>query len=106
MRICFLVAVASFMLASCQHNVGPVRSFFRTALMYSDGNLTNKAPWAAHSGGGTNPVQVSSGTIVLNGTGEDVYAPVGVDMGAGEVWTMSFDVTVSGIGAGTTYLCT
>lgn len=66
---------------------------------YADGNLVGQGGWAAHSGAGNKPVQVSAGTITLEqsaGSGEDVNHDLGATMGAGDKWFYSFDVSVSG----------
>lgn len=65
---------------------------------YPDGNLAGNGGWLAHSGAGATPVQVVSSTVVLNqgsGSREDVNVPLGVTMGAGDVFYASFDFTVS-----------
>ena len=73
---------------------------------HPDGNLVGQVPtpgpgaaWAAHSGAGSMPVQVSSGAIILNhgsGSREDVNSDTGLMMGAGDRWYAGFDVTVTG----------
>lgn len=66
---------------------------------YTDGNLVGQGVWAAHSGAGNKPVQVSGGAITLqqsSGSGEDVNADVGATIGAGDTWYYAFDVSVSG----------
>ena len=69
---------------------------------YSPGNLVGQGSWAAHSGAGAKPVQVSGGAITLQqsaGSGEDVNHALGATMGAGNTWYYSFDVTASGSSA-------
>ena len=47
---------------------------------YADGNLVGNGGWAAHSGAGNSPVQVSGGQITLNqgsGSREDVNRSIG-----------------------------
>ncbi len=69
---------------------------------YADGNLVGQDNWAAHSGAGNKPVQVSGGAITLqqsSGSGEDVNHDLGATMGAGDNWFYSFDVTVNGSSA-------
>lgn len=74
---------------------------------YSDGNLVGNTPslggtWAAHSGGGSTPIQVASGKIsIAHGTGtrEDANIPLGLTLGAGGKLYSSFDLTVADPGA-------
>ncbi len=66
---------------------------------FSDGNIVGQDGWAAHSGAGSLPVQVSAGEVLLgHGTGsrEDVNVGLGQTMGAGDVFRYSFDITVNG----------
>ncbi len=75
---------------------------------YTDGNLVPQGGWANHSGTG-NLIQVNSGQIMLehgSGSREDVNHSLGATMGAGSIWTASFDVIVggsSGVVAETSY---
>jgi hypothetical protein len=71
---------------------------------YADGALVGKDPavggvWAAHSSGGTRPVQVASGTALIShgSSGEDVNVPFegGATGSAGETFYASFDLTVA-----------
>ncbi len=76
-------------------------TFFNDTFSYVNGALTNVSSplWAAHSGGGSVPVMVSSGTISLvqgAGSREDVNRSTGSTMGAGDIWYAGFDVSVSG----------
>jgi len=69
---------------------------------YTPGNLVGQGVWAAHSGAGLKPVQISAGAITLQqsaGSGEDVNAALGATMGAGDSWYYSFDVSVTGSSA-------
>ncbi len=69
------------------------------AFNYPDGNLIGNGAWAAHSGAGNSPVQVSGGTIVLNqgsGSREDVNLGAGAILGNGETWYAGFDMKNSG----------
>jgi hypothetical protein len=69
---------------------------------YTSANLVGQGGWAAHSGAGAKPVQVSGGAISLqqsSGSGEDVNLPLGATMGAGDIWYYSFDLTASGSSA-------
>ncbi len=71
----------------------------------ANGNLvgTNPTPgpggtWAAHSGAGALPVQISSGQIGLaqgSGSREDVNAPAGATMGAGDRWYAAFNLVIA-----------
>jgi hypothetical protein len=65
---------------------------------YSSGNLTtvSSAAWAAHSGAGSNPVQVNaSGAAVLRGgSAEDVNRSLGSTYTDGTLWA-SFDLDFS-----------
>ncbi len=81
---------------------------------HADGNLVGKTPtpgpgdtWAAHSGAGAMPVQVSSGAITLNqgsGSREDVNTGFGgTAAGAGDVFYAAYDVAVSGASATSVY---
>lgn len=66
---------------------------------YPDGNLVGNGAWAAHSGAGSNPVQVTGGTIVLNhgsGSREDVNLSAGAILGNGETWYAGFDMKSTG----------
>lgn len=66
---------------------------------YANGNLIGNGAWAAHSGAGSNPVQVSAGTIVLSqgsGSREDVNLAAGAILGVGETWYAGFDMKSSG----------
>lgn len=69
--------------------------------VYSDGNLVGQDGWANHSGSGSF-IQVSNtasdGFITLeNGSGsrEDANIDLGDTMEAGDIWSASFDITVS-----------
>ena len=65
---------------------------------YTDGNLVGQDAWAAFSGAGNKPVQVSGGAITLQqsaGSGEDDSHDVGATLGAGSTWYYAMDVTVS-----------
>ncbi len=69
---------------------------------YGNGNLVGNGGWGAHSGAGSQPVQVDAGAIVLNqgsGSREDVSVDLGQVMGAGDIWRFEFDVSVSGTAA-------
>jgi hypothetical protein len=75
---------------------------------YADGNLVGNDPpvggiWGAHSGGGSTPVQVSSGAITLaqgGGTREDVNSTFETGaIGAGDIVYAGFDLTVPDPGA-------
>jgi hypothetical protein len=80
---------------------------FSDDFSYPDGNLTDTANWAAHSGAGAKAIQVAGGEITLEqsaGSGEDVSRLLGRTMSAGEIFRFSFDITVNGTGpANTTY---
>lgn len=68
---------------------------------YPDGALVGTGGWAAHSGAGNKAIQITSGAIGLtqsSGSGEDVNVPIGHTLGAGEMFTFEFDVTVNGTG--------
>ncbi len=78
---------------------------------YPDGDLVPNDPpvglaWNAHSGAGSLPVQVSSGTISLaqgSGSREDVNAPFQTGpIGDGDVMYSGFDLTVPDPGAAIT----
>jgi hypothetical protein len=71
---------------------------FSDTFSYPNGNLVGNNLWAAHSGAGSMPVQVNNGTIVLeqgSGSREDVNRPLGVSIGATDIWRFEFDVTVT-----------
>lgn len=64
---------------------------------YPDGNLIGNGSWSAHSGAGSNQIQVVSGQAQLvhgSGSREDAGLPLGVDLTSGTV-TATFDLTVS-----------
>ena len=72
---------------------------------YTLGNLVPQGTWASHSGTGSNPVQVVSGTPAgdkeisltqASGSREDVYRSLGVAMGAGDKWYAGYTVKVTG----------
>lgn len=44
---------------------------------YSNGNLTNQGPWLQTGASVSNLIQVSSGRVTMQNTGQDVYAPFG-----------------------------
>ncbi len=72
---------------------------------YADGNLVGNGGWAAHSGAGNTPVQVSGGMMILNqgsGSREDVNLSAGGPIGAGQTWYASFDMKNTG-GNGAVY---
>ncbi|MGN6367361.1 MAG: PEP-CTERM sorting domain-containing protein [Phycisphaerae bacterium] len=101
------VASLAFGLASAHANILVNESF-----THPDGNLVGQTPetgaaWAAHSGAGSTPVQVASGTAVLNqgsGSREDVNAGFdgGYTLGAGGKLYAAFDVTITDPGAAIT----
>lgn len=65
---------------------------------YANGNLVGNGTWAAHSGAGSNPVQVVSQQAVLTqgaGSREDVNLPF-TAIGAGQAIYASFDFTNNG----------
>jgi hypothetical protein len=72
---------------------------------HPDGNLVGQVPtpgpglaWAAHSSAGLNPVQVSSGHIIINqaSSSEDVNVDTGMVMGTGDLWYAAFDFSNTG----------
>jgi len=72
---------------------------------YPNGNLVGNGGWAAHSGAGSVPVQVSSGAIVLNQgtlTREDVNKAFAPPIGAGTIIYASFEFSNTG-GNGNVY---
>ncbi len=65
---------------------------------YNNGNLVGNGGWAAHSGAGSVPVQVTSGAAVLaqgSLTREDVNLGV-TAIGAGQTYYAGFDLTNAG----------
>lgn len=78
----------------------------------ADGGIvgTNPTPgpggtWAAHSGAGATPVQVSSGAVVLaqgSGSREDVNVPAGGPMTAGDKWFYGIDLVIADPGVAIT----
>ncbi len=79
---------------------------FTESFSYTNGDLTSVSGglWAAHSGAGVLPVQVSGGQAFLaqgSGTREDVNRSIGAAMGPGDVIYFGFDVTMSGSGPAT-----
>ncbi len=78
---------------------------------HPDGNLVGLTPtpgpggtWAAHSGAGTGPIQVSGGAAVVRqatGASEDVNTALGTPLGAGGKLYAGFDLTVEATGAPT-----
>jgi len=72
---------------------------------YTVGNLAGQGGWTAHSGVGSNPVQVVPGTppsdreiqlTQASGSREDVSKPLGLAMAAGDKWYAGFTVVVNG----------
>lgn len=65
---------------------------------YSAGNLTtvSSAAWVAHSGAGSNPVQVNAGgaAVLRGGSAEDVNRSLGGTYSEGTLWA-SFDLDFS-----------
>lgn len=74
---------------------------------HPDGNLVGQVPtpgpgaaWAAHSGAGSVPVQVTGGKITLaqgSGTREDVNVDAGTAIGAGGKWYAAFDLSIPSV---------
>ncbi len=66
---------------------------------YNSGNLAGQGSWTAYSSIGTRPIQVTSAkqiSLVQGSDGEDVYLPLGQEMGAGDKWYAGYTVTVNG----------
>ncbi len=98
---CGLAAVVAIGLASSAN----AALFYNETFTYPDGNLVGNDGWAAHSGAGSMPVQVSGGAITLNhgaGSREDVNLDTGSVLGAGGKWYAGFDLNVPS-GSGDVY---
>lgn len=70
-------ALCSAVICCCAVQTASATQYYSESFTYSDGSLTSVSGglWTAHSGAGSNPVPVSSGTVVLtsgSGSREDV----------------------------------
>ena len=96
-----VAAAAALTLGAAAHGAVLVNETFT----YADGNLVGNDPaiggaWAAHSGAGAIPVQVTSGAAVVaqgSGSREDVNSGFegGFAAGAGDVLYSAFDLTIN-----------
>jgi MYXO-CTERM domain-containing protein len=90
-----ITAAAAAMLAGAAAQASIVAS---DTFTYPDGNLVGQGGWAAHSGAGVVPIQVTGGMAVLaqgSGTREDANLPFSA-IGAGTTLYAGFDMTNSG----------
>ncbi len=70
---------------------------YNETFTYPNGNLVGNDSWAAHSGAGSVPVQVSSNAIILSqgsGSREDVNKPF-TAIGAGTKIYAAFDISIA-----------
>lgn len=95
-----MVCVALTVVAMCA-SAANATLYYNETFSYPDGNLAGQDSWAAHSGAGSSPVQVTSGAAILAqgaGSREDVNKVTGSTLGAGQTWYSAFNLTVSSAG--------
>lgn len=98
MKAIFLAAVAAFGSIAAH---GQVTTIFSDSFNYSNGNATatSGGVWIAHSDAGNTPVQITNGAIVLQqgaGGREDIHAVLGDTLSAGEKFTATFSLILTG----------
>ncbi|MEM8943686.1 MAG: hypothetical protein AAGD11_00770 [Planctomycetota bacterium] len=94
----FLTALLAIGAAACLNSTSSAMLVFEDDFSYSDGNLVPNGGWSAHSGAGSNSVQVSGGAINLTHGGssrEDVSVNLGIGNIVQGVLTYTFDLTVT-----------
>ncbi len=72
---------------------------------YSNATLVGQGPWLQTSTSAATPVQVSSGSVILGTSGQDVYAPLSsaYTIGDGTTFNIGLDLTVASAQAGGDY---